>query len=399
MRRGRRLRVSLIGAAALTAAAPAAAQAVITPTTDAVAVARAIADRPSEVVGAAFETAPPRSGTAISTTRLGQFPSSGPSFAILSTGDPRNASAPNSSPGTGTNLLNTARGVDDVTVLRIDLNVPASARCLSVRFRYYSEEFPEFVGDFFNDAFIAELDRSTWNVTGTAPGVSAIDNFAFDVRGRPITVNSIGPTSVAAARAADTTYDAGTRRLRASVPISPGRHSLYLSIFDQGDPIFDSSAFVDRLTLDRLNPCTRGAVVDVAPGRPAGAVTLPSGRVSIPAASVFGSAARLVVRDLAYRPSPIRTPGVVRLSGTVRDTRGFVVRGARVKVLTLPGRFFRSVGEVRSRRDGRFTVALRPTPAFQARGDEVWAFIRARKPGGKPEDRSTGVRLVRLTVR
>lgn len=395
----RRRSVAAVIGAAMVLGAPAGAQAAITPTTSALAVARAIADRPSEVAGAAFETAPPRSGTAISTTRLGQFPSSGPSFAILSTGDPRNASAPNSSPGTGTQLLNTARGVNDVTVLRIDLNVPAAARCLSVRFRYYSEEFPEFTGDFFNDAFIVELDRSTWNVSGTAPGVSAIDNFAFDVQGRPITVNSIGPTSAAAARSADTTYDAGTRRLRASVPITPGRHSLYLSIFDQGDDIFDSSAFVDRLTLDQLNPCTRGAVVDVAPGQPAGALNLPNGRISIPAASVFGSAARLVVRDVASRPSPIRTPGLVRLSGTIRDTRGFVVRGARVKVLTLPGRFFRSAGEVRSRRDGRFTVPLRPTAAFQARGDEVWAYIRARKPGGKPDDRSTGVRLTRLTVR
>jgi hypothetical protein len=394
-----RFGMAAIGAVALAVGASGAAQAVITPTTDALAFARAIADRPSEVVGAAFETRPPRTGAAISTTRLGQFPTSGPSFGLLSTGDPRNASAPNSSPGTGTELLNSARGVEDVTVLRIDLNAPASARCLSVRFRYYSEEFPEFVGDFFNDAFIAELDRSTWNVPAGGPGVSAIDNFAFDVQGRPLAVNSVGPTSAAAARAADTTYDAGTRRLRASIPITPGRHSLYLSIFDQGDRIFDSTAAIDRLTLDQLNPCTRGAVVDVAPGQPAGAISLSNGRVSIPAESLFGTAGRLVVRDVSYRPNPIREPQRVTLTGTVRDTRGFVVRGARVKVLTLPGRFFGSVGEVRSRRDGRFSVALRPTPAFEARGDEIWAYLRVRKPGGTPDDRSTGVRLVRLTVR
>lgn len=390
---------AVIGVAAIAGGLPTGAQAVISPTTDALALARAISDRPGAVAAASFETAPPLSGTAISTTRLGQFPSSGSSFAILSTGDPRNASAPNSSAGTGTDLLNTARGVNDVTVLRIDLNVPATARCLSVRFRYYSEEFPEFVGDAFNDSFIAELDRTTWNVTDTAPGVSAIDNFAFDIQGRPIAVNSIGPTSVAPARSADTTYDAGTRRLRASTPITPGRHTLYLSIFDQGDHIYDSSAFIDRLTLDQLNPCTRGAVIDTAPGLPAGAIELSNGRTSIPATSVFGSAGRLVVRNVAYRPQPIRTRGVVRVAGTVRDTRGYVVRGARVKLLTLPGRFFRSVGEVRTRRDGRFSVSLRPTPAFRARGDEVWAYIRARKPGGTPDDRSTGVRLVRLTVR
>jgi hypothetical protein len=72
-----------------------------------------------------------------------------------------------------------------------------------------------------------------------------------------------------------------------------------------------------------------GAVIDVAPGQPAGAIRLPSGRISIPAESVFGSAGRLVARDVSYRPSPILEPGRVRLTGTVRDTRGFVVRGAR----------------------------------------------------------------------
>lgn len=399
MGRGGRSTVALVCLGIALAVVGGEAHGAIVPTTDADALARAIADRPSEVVGAAFVTAPPLSGSAISTTRLGQFPSSGGSYAIISTGDPRNASAPNTSAGTSTDLGSTVRGVNDVTVLRVDLDVPPSARCLSVRFRYYSDEFPEYVGDLFNDAFIAELDRTTWNVAPDTPGVSAVDNFAFDVQGRPVTVNSVGPASVAPARSADTTYDAGTRRLRASVPVTPGRHSVYLSIFDQGDHAFDSSVFVDRLTLDRLNPCTRGAVLDVAPGLPAGAVPLPGGRTSIPARSVFGSAARLVVRAVAHRPNPIRTPRTVTVSGTIRDTRGYVVRGALVKVLPLPGRFFRSVGEVRSRRDGRFTVRLRPTPAFQARGDEVWAYIRARKPGGRPDDRSTGTRIVRLTVR
>jgi hypothetical protein len=52
-----------------------------------------------------------------------------------------------------------------------------------------------------------------------------------------------------------------------------------------------------------------------------------------------------------------------------------------------------------SRRPLEFSVTLRPTPAFRARGDEVWAYLWVRKPGGRPDDRSTGVRLVRLTVR
>ena len=59
-----------------------------------------------------------------------------------------------------------------------------------------------------------------------------------------------------------TTYDAATRILRASTRVNPGRHILYLSIFDQGDRDYDSAVFLDRLTIDRRSPCKSGAVPD-----------------------------------------------------------------------------------------------------------------------------------------
>ena len=39
-------------------------------------------------------------------------------------------------------------------------------------------------------------------------------------------------------------------KLRASTRITPGIHSLFLSIFDQGDREYDSAVFVDQLTID-----------------------------------------------------------------------------------------------------------------------------------------------------
>lgn len=392
----------LLAAGALTAlaAVPSLAGAVITPTNNATALARAIADRPNTVVGAEFVHRPMNSGAALSTTRLGQFPTSGPRFAILSNGDPRLAAAPNNSPGTGVDLGGpVVRGARDVTTLRVDMNVPQNARCLSVRFRFYSEEFPEWVGTPFNDAFIAELDRTTWDATGGA-GVSAPDNFAFDVQRRPVAVNSIGPTSVAPARAADTTYDAATRRLRASVPVTPGRHSLYLTILDQGDQVFDSSVFIDRLTLSNLTPCTPGAAVDVAPGRPPGAIQLKTGRFSIPATSVFGSAARLVVQGVAYRPNPVRIGRSTNFRVRIRDTRGFVVRGARVQLESFPKGLFRPVGEVTTRNNGQVNVNLRTRPgAVRPPNGEAWVFVKALKPGGSDSDRVTGSRLIKVNVR
>ncbi len=58
------------------------------------------------------------------------------------------------------------RGARDVVIMRIDLRVPKGHDCLSFDFRFLSEEFPEFVNDDFNDAFIAELGTSNWS-TGT----------------------------------------------------------------------------------------------------------------------------------------------------------------------------------------------------------------------------------------
>ena len=143
----------------------------------------------------------------------------------------------------------------DVTILRIDLTVPAGRNCLSFDFRFLSEEFPEFVGQAFNDAFIAELDASTWTTSGST--ITAPDNFAFDSSGAEISVNS--STGVSAENAAGTTYDGATPVLRAVTPVTPGPHRVFLSIFDQQDAIFDSAAFVDDLRSFATSDCTEGA--------------------------------------------------------------------------------------------------------------------------------------------
>ena len=66
-----------------------------------------------------------------------------------------------------------------------------------------------------------------------------------------------------AANATGTTYDGATPLLGASTPITPGTHSLYLSIFDQGDDIYDSAAFLDNLVLGTTaaGSCKAGATV------------------------------------------------------------------------------------------------------------------------------------------
>ncbi len=227
--------------------------------------ARAIVTNGRWIRGASFSALPPFGDpAAVSTKRLAGFPRHGKSFGILTTGDAKLADDKNGSSSTGQeNGGPSIRGSRDVTIFRITLQVPRKANCLSVRFRFLSEEFPEFVNQTYNDAFIAELDVSNWDTGSTTnPTIVAPNNFAADANGNPIRVNSVGDTSVTAGRAKGTTYDGATRILRASTPVSPGRHILYMSIFDQGDRIYDSAVFLDRLTLNSRKPCKSGAIKD-----------------------------------------------------------------------------------------------------------------------------------------
>jgi uncharacterized repeat protein (TIGR01451 family) len=240
-----------------------AAQATITPTSTASDLASAVVNDPAVVTGASFVAA---TGTpnAVSTTSLTSFPTDGSSYAILTTGDSTLADQPNNSGSGGVNLGggNVRGDTDfDVTIVKIDLAVPAGPNCLSLDFRFLTEEFPEFVGSNYNDAFIAELDSSTWTTSGST--ISAPNNFAFDPSGDVISVNSSGVTSMTAGNASGTTYDGATPLLSAATPITAGAHSLYLSIFDQGDNILDSAVFVDNLILGSVGPggCERGATV------------------------------------------------------------------------------------------------------------------------------------------
>jgi uncharacterized repeat protein (TIGR01451 family) len=241
------------------------ATAAITLTSDPTALAQAIAHAPGSVTGASFVALPP-AGTPHGTADapLDGFPTDGATFAILTTGDASLADQPNSAGDSGADDSGgNVRGDSDwdVSILRVDLDVPPLANCLSIDFRFLSDEYPEYVGSPFNDAFIAELDVSTWATSGST--ITAPDNFAFDPSNSVISINAAGVTSMTAGNAVGTTYDGATPLLSASTPITPGAHSLYLSIFDQGDRGLDSAVFLDRLVLSTTDAgaCQPGATV------------------------------------------------------------------------------------------------------------------------------------------
>src|ERR1041385_9056202 len=164
-------------------------------------------------------------------------------LAVLTTGSTGIIPPPNDSSSAGRDNGTSDRGANDVSILELDLKVPTGDNCLTFETIFASDEFPEFVGSAFNDAFIAELDQSTWTLSGSTP--VAPNDFAKDQNGGVISVNNSftnGATSDTGLQ-----YDAAAPPLVARTPVTPGTHKLFLSIYDAGDHIYDSAAFVGGL--------------------------------------------------------------------------------------------------------------------------------------------------------
>ncbi|MEI2703635.1 MAG: choice-of-anchor L domain-containing protein [Baekduia sp.] len=348
-------------------------------------VATAMAEGTSTAVtGASWVTRPPLNApSAVSDVATLGLPNAGSRFAVLSTGS---ADALLSGPQTYSASVNNggdarAGGSDrDAIVLKVDIKVPQGANCMSFAFRFASDEYPEYVGKSFNDGFIAELDSNSWTTSGTT--ISAPGNFAFDPTGAVVSVNATGATTVKAEEAAGTIYDGGTPILYAATPVTPGDHSLYLSLFDVGDASLDSAVLLDNLVVGTAaaGACKGGATIAPPPTAapaptqpaatkpaifgPAGIVTAPSNKKCISrrnfririkkragltyiAAFVWVNGKRVATRRGSRITAPIDLRGLPKGKYTVKirvvTSTGQVINGTRryrtcTKKAKTPGR-------------------------------------------------------------
>ncbi|MEM7339399.1 MAG: choice-of-anchor L domain-containing protein [Actinomycetota bacterium] len=232
----------------------------VEPTDDADQLARTLAPGADWVTGGELVAAPPEGvTTALVSGDIAGHTNGDRRAVLISTGDPASLTAPNDDGATGTSFNGpNARGDTDfdVTVLRIDLDVPDGVNCLTgIDFTFLSEEYPEYLNSAYNDGFIVELGTSTWTTKDSV--IIAPDNIAFDPAGNIISVNATGPATMRERLSESTTFDAATPVLRAATPISPGRQSLFLSLFDQSDWAWDSAVIVSNLTLGTVDDLTQ----------------------------------------------------------------------------------------------------------------------------------------------
>jgi len=132
---------------------------------------------------------------------------------------------------------------------------------------------------------------------------------------------------------------------------------------------------------------------------PSGAIKLPSGETSIPAASV-PSNARLVVSVVQFSPHPVRSqrdPITVRVR--VKDTRGYVVRDALVFVRSTP-RVTSGGNRQATAVDGWVTYQLLPNGNFPKprNGYNVQFFVKAYRLGDPALAGVAAYRLVQVPL-
>lgn len=205
-----------------------------------------------------------QAGAEVLTASVAGFPTRGGSFLVLSTGRAGDITAPDEEGNRSTNLGGPpgAAGQDQVQ-LQLQLDPPDGVTCLTFDFRFFSEEYPEYVGSAFNDTFTAEIIDTDLQLSGGT--IVTPYNFGYDSAGNAISVNTVlGMTDDE-----ETTFDGTTPLLQAITPAETndaGDVLVTLTVQDVGDSIYDSAVALDNFRWSSPTTCTAGATIVDADG-------------------------------------------------------------------------------------------------------------------------------------
>ena len=143
-------------------------------------------------------------------------------------------------------------------------------------------------------------------------------------------------------------------------PITPGAHTVILSIFDQGDPIYDSAAFVDNLKFINESPdtCKPPAVAEtpVPPPPPPGPPPPPSNAFTVGSKIVFKSGATVL-------SVTVPGPGVLQVGSTTGSSRAELARARATATKKKKKPALIKAVKVTVKAAGTVKVTLKPTAA------------------------------------
>jgi hypothetical protein len=169
---------------------------------------------------------------------------------LLTTGAAAKANGPNNSQNAGHNngtagdlQLDSLLGIDTFDGCALEFDMVPSCDTLKINYVFSSEEYPEYLGKTFNDAFAIFI---------SGPGITGSKNIAT-VPGTniPVSINTVNSTKnsqyfVDNTNGTSIQYDGFTKPLTAIQPITPNTtYHLKIVVADGVDGIFDSGIFIE----------------------------------------------------------------------------------------------------------------------------------------------------------
>jgi MYXO-CTERM domain-containing protein len=162
-------------------------------------------------------------------------------MALISTGNTKNISDNRDYDYPGDPTLDDSDA--DHATLRVELDVPEFANSFSFDFFFLSREYPEWVGEEFNDTFEVWLSSGAFNgqiVFDSAGNAVNVNNGLFTV-----VYDEDDSPDVLSGTGFD--VDGGTGWVTTVAPCVPGeRMSLSFEVYDVADGIWDSAVLLDR---------------------------------------------------------------------------------------------------------------------------------------------------------
>lgn len=167
-------------------------------------------------------------------------PQIGSTAALLSTGNVNNVTAMDDydHPPAG--------ATGDRATLHFRLQVPDWANAYLFQFYFLSREYPEWVGDQYDDNFEVFVDNPAWS-----------GQVVFDAFGNPVSVNSalFAETNPANLQGTGFDQDGGTGWVTTMAPVEPGSVlDITFTVGDEADGVWDSAVLLDGFQFSSTDP-------------------------------------------------------------------------------------------------------------------------------------------------